>query len=250
MKTDTYFYIGKLLPEEMCVRFNPGEISLGDGWILDIYASGMHLWNSEIDPKSYNVRDFIKEAPGIIVSCFNFITNSRLKYVINHLIEAREVKAKSNLIWGFYPDGYLKKPGSRKNKWSRAWKRVGKAYPKIKNSFYHRVILQDYQNCINSSGDDSFFYAYRVIENVRRATTQHLKDFDDMEYWDEMHAVLGTSKTQIEDLIQIAKKVRHGDFKDPILINARKNPQPVIKSALKIMELEFRRSFKQLYGRK
>ena len=249
MKTDTYFYIGKLLPEGDCIFFNPGEIKLENGWILDIYASGMHLWNAELDPKAYDVRSYVKEAYSILVSCFNFITDSSLKFSLSNLVEARGVTSDNNLIWGFYPEKYLKRPGSRKNKYSRAWKRVGKVFPRIKNSFYHRVILRDYQNCIESSGDDSFFYAYRIIENVRRATTQHLRDFDDIEYWDEMHSILGTNKDQIKDLIEVAKKVRHGDFKDSVLIKARQNPKPILQSAHEIMRREFKRSFKSLFGR-
>ena len=247
MKTDTYFYIGKLSPDDSCRLFNPGEIPLENGWVLDIFAAGIHLWNPELDPKSYDVRAYAMETYNILVACFNFITKSNLKFVINNLIEAKGVRSDSNLIWGFYPDKYIKRPGGRQNKFNVAWKRVGKAFPKIRNSFYHRIILQDYQNCIGSSVDDRFFYAYRIIENVRRATTQHLKDFDDKEYWDDMHQILRTNKPQIGELIEVARKVRHGDFKDPVLMKARKNPTPIIESAYKIMEMEFRRSFKSLY---
>lgn len=244
--TDTYFYLGKLYPEENCIYFNPGEIPLEKGWVLDIYASGMHLWNHRLNPKKYDVRAFVKEAYSILVSAFNFITDSKLRYVQTNLIEAKGIKSKNNLIWGFYDKTFLKRPGSRKNRFNRAWKRIGKSFPSLRRSFYHKVILRDYQNCIDSVGDDRFFYAYRIIENVRRVTTRHLPNFEDKEYWDDMHKILGTNRSQIEGLISAAKMVRHGDFKDLKLRRARRNADAILETAFRFMAIEFKRSFKNI----
>lgn len=157
VNTTTYYFVGKFSPEEACIWFKPGEIHLGNKWVLDIYKSGIAFWNPEVDQRAPEIRAFVEETLDTIVTTFNFITKLKLKYTIYNLIEARDVVSKSNLIWWYLPEFYIKKPASHKNRWSRAWRKSGKFYRKIGISFYHRIALKDYQNCIDSLGDDAFF---------------------------------------------------------------------------------------------
>ncbi len=247
-KIATYYFIGKLSPEESCIWFNPREIHLGDKWVLDIYKSGIALWNPEMDRAAPEIRAFIKDTLDTVVTTFNFVTKSKLKYSVTNLIEARDVVSTNNLIWWYLPEFYIKRPASPKNKWNRAWRKVGKFYKKIINSFYHKIALRDFQNCIDSVGDDSFFYAFRIIEDIRRATTAHLPaGKSDSDYWAEMHRILGTSESAIQPLTEVSKKVRHGEIDHVVVVRARAQREQIINIALDVMKRAFKLKFKGLF---
>lgn len=246
-KTATYYFIGKLSPEETCIWFNPREIHLGGGWVLDIFKSGIALWNPKVERTAPEIRVFVKDTLDTVVTAFNFLTKSKLKYGVTNLIEARDVVSTNNLIWWYLPEFYVR-PASPKNKWNRAWRKVGKFYKKIANSFYHKIALRDFQNCIDSVGDDSFFYAYRIIEDIRRATTPHFPvGRSDSDYWAEMHRILGTSESVIGPLTDVSTQVRHGDLNHAIVIQARAQKEQIINIALDVMKKAFRLKFKGLF---
>lgn len=244
IKTDTYFYIGKLSPNEKCMEFNPGEIQIGKGWILDIFMSGISLWNPELNPSAYSVRNWIKETFDLIVSIFNFLEKSSLRVRIENLIEARGVESKSNLIWWFYSEEMVKETPKRETRINSVWKAIGAQLLQIMNNHFHRMALKDYQNCIVDFGDDAFFFAYRALENIRRDSTKHMSsDCEVVEYWNEMHRILGTTQKQIKPLTDAAAAVRHGDFQHPDLIIARKNRDTVLNIGHDIMLIAFKKNY-------
>lgn len=246
-KTSTYYFIGRLYPEELCGRYHPGEIPLEKGWILDVFHVGVCLWNPRISQEFRYTGTYAKDAVDIIVTMFNFVTNSKLKFRFDNWVEAKEVKSKKNIIGWYLPRLPKQKSLSPGNKLNRAWKRVGKFFPNVRTSFYHRLTLKDYQNCIDTAGDDAFFYAYRVVEDIRRAATQHLPvGTKEKDQWDEMHKILGTSKSRIDPLTEVSTDVRHGDINSPKMVAARENREQIINIAIDIMRREFRRSFKGL----
>ena len=247
-KTATYYFIGKLSPEESCIWFNPREIQLGGGWVLDIFKSGIALWNPKVDRDAPQIREFVKDTLDTVVTTFNFLTKLKLKHTVTNLIEARDVVSTNNLIWWYLPEFYVKRPASSKNKWNRTWRKVGKFYRRIGNSFYHKIALRDFQNCIDSVGDDSFFYAFRIVEDIRRATTSHLPPGKETaDYWAEMHKILGTREATIRPLTEVSTKVRHGDFNDPIVLRARAKKDEIINIALDVMKRAFKLKFKGLF---
>ena len=132
-----------------------------------------------------------------------------------------------------------------KSRHSNAWRKAGKHYLKIKTSFHHRIALRDYNNCINSSTEDAYFYAFRIIEDIRAATTQHLpKGQKKQVYWDEMHKVLGTNEKMFKPLTDVSESVRHGDLKARVVRKANKD---VLRNiAIDVMKREFKRTVQRL----
>jgi hypothetical protein len=245
MNKSTYYWIGRLSPSEFCTDFNPGEIHLGNGWVLDIFQDGISIWIPGINKTFDKLKPLIIDAFEIIITSFMFITNKKLNFNLQSWVEAKGVVSKSNMIGFLIPPGAKEISPNPRSRASAAWRKAGRYYLKINNSFYHKLSLKDYKNCISTLGDDSFFFAYRIVEDIRKAVTQHLPDnLEEANYWNEMHKILGTSKKQIDPLTEAAKEVRHGNINSKIIVNARKKREYILSIAFNIMKNEFKRSFK------
>lgn len=86
----TFYFIGKLCPDEWCHRYNPGEIHVENGWTLDIFHNGISLWNSKVSSKFDSVGTYAKDALETIVTLFNFLSDSKLKCKIENWVEAKK----------------------------------------------------------------------------------------------------------------------------------------------------------------
>ena len=154
-----------------------------------------------------------------------------------------KVKAKRNLIWTLdYPTkGYSANKGARVNV---TWRRVAKFFPNISESFYHKLMLKDYYNCINDSGDDAFFFAYRILEDIKEAINLE-KGITDEKDWHELHRALNTDEAFIKPLTGIATKVRHGNLNSSVVLAARRKNrrQKILNIAFDLMKREFKRKF-------
>lgn len=243
----TYYFIGRLSPIEFCTKFNPGEIHLRNGLVLEVFWDGIAIWIPGTAKKFDILRPKVMDAFEIIIATFILLTNIRVNFTLQSWVEAKNCVSKSNIIGFIIPPGTKLSTPNQKSRPSTAWRRAGKYYLSIASSFYHRLALKDFKACISSYGDDAFFYAYRVVEDIRRAVTGHMPDdLETKKYWAEMHKILGTSKVQIDPLTDVSKKVRHGAVNDPIVKRARKNKDKIINIALAILKKEFKRSFKGL----
>jgi len=243
----TYYFIGRLTPTELCMKFNPREIHLSNGWVIDIFMDGISIWKPGVAENFDNVRPLIEETIDILVTTFVLITGIQIKHGIHQWVEAKGVKAYSNLIGWFMPRGWKLVTPNSKNRLNSAWRKAGKNCLEIRSSINHRLALMDYKNCISTYGDDVFFYAYRIIEDIRRAVTEHLPDgLDDKKYWSEMHKILETSEKMIRPLTEVATRIRHGDVNNAIVTKARNNKKHIIEIAFNVMKREFKRKFKGL----
>jgi hypothetical protein len=243
----TYYFIGRLSPAEFCTNFNPGEIHLGNGLVLDIFQDGISIWIPGTRENFDAIRSMVVETFDITITTFMFITNLKLNFNLQSWVEAKGIVSKKNIIGFIIPPGAKRINPNRRSRVSASWRKAGKYYLRIKDSFYHKVALKDYKNLINTLDDDAFFYAYRVVEDIRGAVTQHLPDgLKKDKYWEEMHKVLGTNKGQIDPLVRVSEKVRHGDVHSQVVIEARKRRDQIINIALEVMKKEFKRTFKGL----
>jgi hypothetical protein len=243
----TYYFIGRLSPAEFCTNFNPGEIHLGNGLVLDIFQDGISIWIPGTRENFDAIRSMVVEAFDITITTFMFITNLKLNFNLQSWVEAKGIVSKKNIIGFIIPPGARRINPNRRSKYSALWRRAGRFYLKIKESFHHKIALSDYKNLINTYGDDAFFFAYRIVEDIRRTVTHHLGDgLEKEKYWREMHNILGTNKSQIDPLVKVAEKVRHGEVDAQVVIEARERRDQIIKIALEIMKSEFKRSFRGL----
>lgn len=246
-KKSTYYFIGRLSPVEFCTKFNPGELHLGNGFVMEVFWDGIAIWISGT-AKTFDVlRPQVMNAFDVVISTFILLTNNRINFTLQSWVEAKKCISRNNIIGFIIPPGTKISTPNPKSRPSVAWRKAAKYYSKIEKNFYHRMALKDFNNCINAYGDDSFFYAYRVVEDVRRAITGHMKEgLDTKEYWKEMHRILGTTKGQIEPLTRVSEKVRHGEINHSIMKNARKNKEKIVNISIAILKKEFKRSFKGL----
>lgn len=246
----TYYFTASLNPAEYCKEFNPGELELMDGYRLDIFYNGITIWNPSLKANFNKVNTFVREAFDIIIPAFIFrehiISKRIFKLSLNmqKCIEAMNTRAEHNLIWTLdYPAKIYKEP-NRKARVNVTWRRIAKYFRRVQQSTHHKVMLKDYQNSISDSGDNAFFFAYRIIEDIRLAINSE-KGITEEGRWDEVHKALRTSKTFMDPLTEVAVKVRHGDIKSPLVIKTRrKNRRKKVSNiAYELMKREFKRKF-------
>jgi len=245
----TYYFTATLSPAEYCRDFNPGELNLTDDYKLDIFFNGITIWNPNIKINFAETYPLVREAFDLVISAFIFreyVINKRifrLSFSIQRCIEAMDVKAYSNLIWTLDYPGKIYTP-NKNALVNVTWRRVAKLFPAVNESVNHKIALKDFFACINDLGDNAFFFAYRIIEDIKRAVDLE-KGIDDEKDWSGLHSVLHTDKVFMEPLISVAKDVRHGNLNSKIIINSRKKEEreKILGIAFELMKREFKRKF-------
>ncbi len=239
-ESSTYYVIGKLAPEDDCRDFNPGEILMGEDWILDIFHAGISVWKAGETRDFGDVKQLMIDAMETAVGCFNLITDLKLRVTSQSWLEARGVVSKHNVIGWFMPRMDARWTFERSAAVNDIWRRIGSFVFRINDSFYHKMALRDYRSSMENSGDDAFFYAYRMLEDIRRAVTQK---YDAESNWPEMHAILGTNESELKPLTDVATKVRHGQVHDPLVKSARGKSTELLKLGADVLIKEFNRTF-------
>ena len=223
----TYYFTATLNPPDYCHKFNPGELDLGGGYRLDIFFNGIAIWNPSLEAKYEVVSSFVYEAFHTVVAAFIFREHivynkayNKLSLTINRCIEAMDIKAEHNVIWTLDYAGKMYTPNTDALP-NVTWRKVAKFFPQINSSFHHKIMLQDYYNCVNDFGDNAFFFAYRILEDIREEINLE-KGIKKEQYWLEMHKVLDTNEAFMKPLTDVATKVRHGNLKSSVVVEARK----------------------------
>ncbi len=245
----TYYFTASLNPAETCRDFNPGELNLGEGYRLDIYFNGITIWNPNLKANFVKINKFIRETFDIIIPAFIFrehiISNRifKLSLSMQRCIEAMNVKAEHNLIWTLDYPGKIYAP-STKARVNVSWRRVARFFPLISRNINHKIALKDYLACINDSGDNAFFFAYRILEDIRGAINLELNISDERD-WSGMHKLLISDESFMKPLTEVATKVRHGNLNSPIVVSTRKkrNKKKLLNIAFELMRREFKRKY-------
>src|SRR5258708_5511749 len=115
-KKSTYYFIGRLSPVEFCSKFNPGEIHLGNGFVLEVFWDGIAIWIPGTQKKFDLLRPKVMDAFEIITNAFILITNTRLNFTLQSWIEAKDCTSKSNLIGFILPAGSKLSSPSQKSR--------------------------------------------------------------------------------------------------------------------------------------
>lgn len=246
----TYYFTATLNPPDYCHKFNPGELNLGDGYRLDIFFNGIAIWNPTLEAEYEKVSTFVYEAFHTLVTAFIFrehIVNkkiyNKLSFTVNRCIEAMNIKAEQNLIWTLDYTGKIYTP-NKNALVNVTWRKVAKSFPMINSSFHHKLMHNDYYNCIRDSGDNAFFFAYRIVEDIRESVNLE-KGITEESHWEEVHKALHTNKSFMDPLTEVATKVRHGNLKSDIVVEARKKDKSnaILNIAFYLMKQEFKRKF-------
>ncbi|MFH1061944.1 MAG: hypothetical protein V1747_03545 [Candidatus Omnitrophota bacterium] len=244
----TYYFTATLNPPDYCYKFNPGELDLGGGYRLDIFFNGISIWNPSLEDGYVKVAPFVYEAFHTLITSFIFRENivyennyNKLSFTVNRCIEAMNTKAEHNLIWTLDYAGKMYTPNKDALP-NVTWRKVAKFFPVINSSFFHKIMLKDYYNCINDPGDNAFFFAYRILEDIREAINSE-KGITKEKHWSEMHVALKTNTAFMKPLTEVATEVRHGKLRSKIVAEARKERKEILDIAFHLMKKEFKRKF-------
>jgi hypothetical protein len=239
----TYFFIAQLNPESECRKFNPGELKLNDGWVVDIYYDLICIWNPSVQESFDNIRKFVPQAFTLLIDLFSFHTKKIITFQLQSWVEAKDVSSAKNVIGIFKSNlGSIKIPG-QKHPTNRVWRKVAKGFSVFKDNPNYRIAIKDYVSALRDGGDDAFFFAYRAVESICRSitgTTGDLKISD----WGKMHSRLSTSETKIKPLFKASTAIRHGDVKSSELITARSNRDNILNISREVLKAEFKISVK------
>lgn len=246
MSSSTYFFIAQLLPEQDCWSFYPGEISLDNGWVLDICFDLAAFWNPKLEQNFDEIKSSVGETFNVLTALYSFSSQKPLTFRLQHWVEAKQVLSKDNVIGIFKSKSAPKGVASARHPSNRRWRRVCRAFRKIQGEQNLRLALKDYVSAMKDGGDDAFFFAYRAIENVCRKASGCTGDILPKD-WSLMHQKLGTTKDQITPLTLVAQEIRHGNIASPILSNARSNRTQILEISRKVLAAEFRRSLNGFY---
>lgn len=239
-KKSTYYFIGAL--SDQSARYFVSNLRLADGFFLEVVMDGISMWGSTY--KDFKqVRIQVENALDVIVSGFAFRTGTPISYTLKNWIEAKEIIARKNMIgWILTPLAFREHYPDRSPK-NTHWKKSALLYDQLfqgKGNNNHILALKDYRYAMIERNENAFLFAYRSIEDICRAVT----GYDDVDqHWGDMHSTLGTSKKLIDPLTEVAKRVRHGDTINNVVVRAKKRREKLIAIAQKVIEKELKRTF-------
>ncbi len=238
-RASTYFIIGTLFPDADCLAFNPGEMALGRGWVLDICYTLVSLWNPRLRRPFHVLKPMVREYLSLLVDLYSFHANKILSFRLVHWVETREVIAKQNMIGVFMGTDSIKISSNRNNPQNRRWRKVAKIFFDVLNDPHLRLAVKDYVNAMRDEGHDSMFFAYRAVEHVCRSISGVAGQISAAE-WAKMHQSLGTSKPLIDPLINAATRVRHGDVASHQVARARHQRDKILAISRDVLIRRFR----------
>ena len=221
----TYFFIGKL--SDRSSRYYVSNLEIGNNLVLEVVLDNISIWGQTNREFGVFYKE-VAEITNIIVSAFVFKIRKPISFIFESWVEAKDVIAKKNMI-GFILNSHGKRkvyPERSKN--NTGWKKAVYLYKNIKKlNNNHILALKDYRAALMDTGDDAFFFAYRAIEDICRAVSG-CSDVN-VKAWESMHKKLGTSKSLVVSLVDVATKIRHGDKNDPLVKTAENNKKALIE---------------------
>lgn len=239
----TYYFIAQLNPESECRTFNPGELKINDGWVVDIYYDLICIWNPNVHESFDKIRPFVSQAFKLLIDLFSFRTKKIISYQLLTWVEAKDISSPKNVIGMFKSNLGSIKISGQKHPTNRIWRKVAKGFSVFKDNPYLRIAIKDYVSALRDGGDDAFFFAYRAIESICRGITGATGDLKNSD-WEKMHRRLGTTKTQIDPLFKASTPIRHGDVDSSELIAARSNRNNILDISREVLKAEFKISVK------
>lgn len=238
-RKSTYFFIGTL--SDYTAQYQVQNFFVNKDFVLEVFMSGIAVWGSSNASFDFIRAKVIKMLDTIIAS-YIFKTNKVISYRLERWVETRGVISRSNMIGWMRPVNTPAIFKSTRSTINTPWKKAAKLYPLLtKSNPNYEISLRDYNTALAYIGDDSFFFAYRALEDICRAVT----GYDDVGIpaWTKLHKILDTSKSQIDPLMQVSTEIRHGKKNSKLIRAARKDREKFIKISHTILEKAFKREF-------
>lgn len=244
-KGSTFFFVGTLSPDSDCVDMQPGELSLGEGWTLDVCYSLISIWNPAVTGSFDEVKRFAADAIDLLARLVSFRWKRNLLVRLEDWIEVKGVVCEKNVIGRFVGDWnrHPRRPSRSNNpRVNVHWQRAAKAFSHFNESAPDRLAVKDFTAALRESGDDAFLFANRAVEDLCRAYSPNGKV--DKQGWNRLHADLGTTRQGIQRLVDAATSIRHGDRNSDAIRVARTNRRQALDSGRAILMARFRKHIK------
>jgi hypothetical protein len=241
----TFFLMADLEPKEVAnFGVTPG-IPLDADTTLEAIGHLLAYWTITDEQRLEKLQATAQDMFDITLAIYMLIRRDRgddwgslpQRAIQHSWLETRDVEARANVVGTIHPryrqqlaSGYqLEIDGPR----AEDFKVSARAAWNFIDHSNVRIAFRDFLVSAGQRGDDSFLYAYRAVENIRRALGPDKIDASDRATadWQSMHQALGTSEALLADLTAAATCIRHGDALGKGLVNARSNREPVLQLA-------------------
>lgn len=190
-----------------------------------------------------NIRTQIENTLNVISSGASFKLNQPITPVFTNWIEAKEIRARKNMVGiiikGPVPPHYPQR-SSKNSCWKKSARLYDHLYKGVGNN-NHVYALNDYRSALLEKGPNFIIFAYRAIEDICRAVTG--SDYVGENEWNQMHKILKTSKKMIDPLRTLSESVRHGAMGRADVKKSNAKRQQLILIARKVLEKELYRTF-------
>jgi hypothetical protein len=235
----TYFFVGRL---SSISAFQVQQEPLQKGFFLEVFLEGIAIWGISDKPFA-DIYPEVKDIFDTLIAAYTFKTKERLSYTLESWIETKDIASSNNMVGWILKGRGVGTPRKARSKVNTPWKKAALFHRTLleKGNINHRLALKDYYHAFLDTSDDAFLFAYRSIEDICRAITG-TPDVNG-KAWKTMHMRLGTSKTLIDPLTEIATCVRHGDKNNSIVIAARQNRDHLIDIAHQVILKEMKMTF-------
>ncbi len=241
---------GRLSPEK-ATRFYAEEVEIANGAKVETIVDGIAVWSRPGAAVARSLRE-ARELLGLIVASYALITRMPLDLALGGWVEATNASFDGTVV-GFTVDTRGHKavipPDGRKSRDMRT--SIALAAATLHRSPW-RLAIRDVYAALReerAGSDDAFVFAWRAVEDVRRAVAP--SGATRRGEWASLHAHLGTTerafKRRTRSLYRARHAVAHGDDSDPALISARNRPRHRVEIGRRIV-LEAMRSDAALSG--
>lgn len=209
-----YNVTGRVHPERANVCFQPvqGHFANGTTFVASCDASQLHVMVDSpaiIDPATAKIA--AEDLAHIVVASLGYALGS--SYAVE-AIQVIDADSKSSVFGVRYePARFADEQGI-----------FNAAFELAFRNLFFRLAIRDY---VRALGDvqDCATYCYRAIEAIKSAFTRGADD----DGWLAMHAALGTSRDDIENIVkQYADPVRHGNWANAPQISGAQRGQMVL----------------------
>lgn len=193
-----YFAAGRVMPERVAVNFQPTQIEFGRGLAEVACDSSQLSIRIEIDGETdlgsaHATSDYLVN---MVVGALGYSLGCGYYAEITQVIPETGPAA----VFGVRPVPDLEFPNYERE--FRA------ALDLSGRNVFFRMAIRDYMQALTDAHDCAF-YCYRAIEAIQNSFAAP----PGSNGWDRMHAALGTTRGQIDDIVKVyADPNRHGNW--------------------------------------
>jgi hypothetical protein len=227
-----FWFYGRLHPAARVPPFQAEEVEVVQGVRLEVIWDGIGVWSMP-GTRSFKSPREASELFGLVAGAYALLARSSFTVSSDGWVEARKASLDGSIL-GFQAQQMTSAEQVRKDSEESVCLRAAcetavvlRAHPN------YRLAIADVHGALRAPGSDAFFYAYRAIESVARATAEGSgsEDAD----WAGFHRRVGIDpdegKEKLEPLRQARNALAHGDPDAQVIHDAERKRERLIDLA-------------------